>query len=79
MEEMAQYMQVITITHTCHKLAAKGNQHYKVFKKDNEGETATYIKALNQEERILELAEILGGKNLSASAIEHAKELLELK
>jgi DNA repair protein RecN (Recombination protein N) len=35
------------------------------------------MKMLSKEERVNELAEMLGGKSLSASAVAHAKELLE--
>ncbi len=75
MHEMAKFMQVITITHLP-QIAAKGSHHYKVYKKEAVGVTHTYMKKLNAEERVAELAEILGGKQMSASALEHAKELL---
>ncbi len=75
MHEMGDYMQVITITHLP-QIAAKGSTHYKVYKKDVEGVTTTFLKKLNAEERISEVAEILGGKELTTSALEHAKELL---
>jgi DNA repair protein RecN (Recombination protein N) len=68
-------MQVITITHLP-QIAAKGKQHYKVFKQDIENNIVTQLKVLNNEERITEIAEMLGGKNITTTAIEHAKELL---
>jgi DNA repair protein RecN (Recombination protein N) len=77
MNEMANYMQVVTITHLP-QIAAKGRHHYKVYKKDVAGATNTYLKKLSTEERIAEVAEILGGKQISTSAMEHAKELLRL-
>ncbi|WP_152287945.1 DNA repair protein RecN [Flavicella marina] len=76
MQEMSQYMQVITITHLP-QIAAKGDNHFKVYKKDIDGVTTTFLSPLNEEERIIEVAEILGGKNISESALEHAKELLK--
>lgn len=76
MQEMSQYMQVITITHLP-QIAAKGDNHFKVYKKDVDGVTTTFLSPLNEEERIIEVAEILGGKNISESALEHAKELLK--
>ncbi|WP_139959296.1 DNA repair protein RecN [Flavicella sediminum] len=76
MAEMGNFMQVITITHLP-QIAAKGNNHYKVYKKDVAGVTNTFLKQLSAEERIKEVAEILGGKDLTASALEHAKELLK--
>lgn len=75
MQEMSQHMQVITITHLP-QIAAKGNQHYKVFKEDVAGITTTNLKQLSEDERIVEIAEMLSGKDISDSAITHAKELL---
>ncbi len=75
MHEMSQRMQVITITHLP-QIAAKGNQHYKVFKEDQGASTATQLKQLSEDERIVEIAEMLSGKDISDSAMIHARELL---
>jgi DNA repair protein RecN (Recombination protein N) len=75
MQLMSQHMQVITITHLP-QIASKGTQHYKVFKEEINGETTTQLKILTSEERVKEIAEMLSGKELSESAIIHAKELL---
>ncbi len=75
MQQMSKHMQVITITHLP-QIASKGNQHYKVFKEDVNGETTTNLKHLNVDERIVEIAEMLSGKDISESAMIHAKELL---
>ena len=75
MQEMSKQMQVITITHLP-QIAAKGNQHYKVYKEDVAGVTTTNLKQLSEDERIVEIAEMLSGKKISESAITHAKELL---
>ena len=75
MQQMSKHMQVITITHLP-QIAAKGNQHYKVFKQDVNGETISNLKRLSTDERIVEIAEMLSGKDISDSAITHAKELL---
>ena len=75
MQEMSENMQVITITHLP-QIAAKGNQHYKVFKEDKDSIIRSDIKLLSENERIVELAEMLGGKNISDSALAHAKQLL---
>ncbi len=75
MQQMSQHMQVITITHLP-QIASKGTQHYKVFKEEINGETTTQLKKLTSEERVKEIAEMLSGKELSESAIIHAKELL---
>ena len=75
MQQMSAHMQVITITHLP-QIAAKGAQHYKVFKSDVAGTTTTNLKQLSPEERIVEIAEMLSGKEISDSALIHAKELL---
>lgn len=75
MEKMSKNMQVFAITHLP-QIAAKGNQHYKVFKY-NQGETTiSELKLLSNDERIVEIAEMLSGKNISDSALSHARNLL---
>ena len=75
MQQMSKQMQVITITRLP-QIAAKGNQHYKVFKEEINSVTTTSLKKLSEDERIVEIAEMLSGKNISDSAMTHAKELL---
>lgn len=75
MQRMSKNMQVIAITHLP-QIASKGINHYKVFKKEVKGVTTTNLKLLSSEERILEIAEMLSGKDISESALTHAKELL---
>lgn len=72
---LGENMQVISITHLP-QIAAKGDAHYFVYKRDEKGKTTTGIRKLNKEERIGVIAEMLSGKNPGASAIENAKELL---
>jgi DNA repair protein RecN (Recombination protein N) len=75
MKTMSQRLQVFAITHLP-QIAAKGNQHYKVFK-FNQGETTiSELKQLSENERITEIAEMLSGKTITDSAIVHAKALL---
>ncbi len=75
MQDMGVNMQVITITHLP-QIASKGVQHYKVFKGEEAGVTTSNLKLLSEEERIREIAEMLSGKDVSESALTHAKELL---
>ena len=75
MQQMSNNMQVIAITHLP-QIAAKGKNHYKVFKEEINGITTTNLKQLSDNERIVEIAEMLSGKNISNSALTHAKELL---
>jgi DNA repair protein RecN (Recombination protein N) len=75
MKGMSDKMQVFAITHLP-QIAAKGNQHYKVFKSIQGESTISELKLLTQEERIVEIAEMLSGKDISDSALNHAKALL---
>lgn len=75
MQQMSKTMQVFTITHLP-QIAAKGDTHFKVFKEDIDEVTQTQLKRLNADERVIEIAQMLGGSDLSSSAIEHAKQLL---
>lgn len=75
MNEMSQGMQIFSITHIP-QVASKGDHHFKVYKEDKDGATHTQMKKLTPEERVVELAEMLGGKTLSDSAMAHARELL---
>ncbi|TXD47243.1 DNA repair protein RecN [Polaribacter sp. IC073] len=75
MQQMSNNMQVIAITHLP-QIAAKGSNHYKVYKEEIKGVTTTNLKELSTEERIIEIAEMLSGKDISDSALTHAKELL---
>ncbi len=75
MEGMSKTMQVFAITHLP-QVASKGNEHYKVYKEEQGVFTNTKMKKLSEEERVKELAEMLGGKELSESALAHARQLL---
>lgn len=75
MSQMSTKMQVFSITHLP-QIAAKGNTHYKVYKEDVNEVTTTNLVKLDYDERVVELAQMLGGTQLSDSAIAHAKQLL---
>jgi DNA repair protein RecN (Recombination protein N) len=75
MQQMSNSMQVFTITHLP-QIAAKGDTHFKVFKEDVDDVTLTQLKKLNFDERVVEIAQMLGGAKLSDSAIAHARQLL---
>lgn len=75
MHEMSKSMQVFSITHLP-QVASKGHQHYKVFKEEEGATTHTRMTLLDQDERVVELAEMLGGKSLTDSAMAHARQLL---
>ncbi|MCZ8091448.1 DNA repair protein RecN [Flavobacterium sp.] len=75
MKKMSNQMQIFAITHLP-QIASKGEVHYKVFKTTKENTTVSEIILLNENDRILEIAEMLSGKNPSESALTHAKTLL---
>ena len=77
MRAMSEHRQVIVITHLP-QIAAKGQQHYKVYKQDGETMTETHIKRLNNDERIEELAHLLSGDTLTQAALDNAKALLKI-
>lgn len=73
---MSKNMQIISISHLP-QIAAKGHHHYKVYKKEARGTTTSFLRELNKEQRIIEIAQMLGGTTYSSSAIEHARSLLK--
>lgn len=68
--------QVISITHLP-QIAAKGNSHYKVYKRDNDVETNSHIRQLVEEERATEIAYMLSGSTMTEAAMKNAEELLK--
>ncbi|WP_409150411.1 DNA repair protein RecN [Sphingobacterium sp. BS-2] len=76
MEELAENMQVISITHLP-QIASQGNSHFKVYKEDKGNKTKSNIVLMNEEERVLEIAQMLSGANPEDTAIQHAKEMLK--
>lgn len=85
-EKMAEIMQemgntdrqVISITHLP-QIAAKGNAHYKVEKYDTAQGTNSVMRRLSDDERVIEIAQMMSGENVSEAAISNAKELLGKK
>lgn len=75
MKEMSTQMQIFAITHLP-QIAAKGNEHFKVFKSTVGDETISELKLLTNEERVIEIAQMLSGTVISESALNHAKALL---
>ncbi|PRZ21634.1 DNA repair protein RecN [Flavobacterium granuli] len=75
MKEMSQKMQIFAITHLP-QIAAKGDAHFKVFKSTVGEDTQSELKLLSEEERVVEIAQMLSGTIVSDSALNHAKALL---
>jgi len=76
MEQLAEHMQVISITHLP-QIASQGTAHFKVYKEDLGEKTKSNIVLLKKEERVLEIAQMLSGANPEATAIKHAEEMLK--
>ncbi|HPY67309.1 MAG TPA: DNA repair protein RecN [Bacteroidales bacterium] len=73
---MGRYMQVINITHLP-QIASRGIRHYHVFKDDTGDSTVTKIRLLTHDERVIEVAKLLSGSEITSTAIQNAKELLK--
>ena len=76
-QELSQYHQILCITHLP-QIASKGKNHFLVKKNIKDGRTQTFISELNSDERINEIARLMGGRVVSDQAIAHAKEMLSM-
>lgn len=76
MKLLATERQIICITHLP-QIAAMNNQHFKIYKESNKEKTITYMKHLNEEESIEELARMLSGAIVSETVLANAKEMRE--
>jgi DNA repair protein RecN (Recombination protein N) len=76
LSEMGKYMQVINITHLP-QVASRGTKHFHVYKDDIGDSTFTRVKLLSYDERVLEVAKLLSGSEVTETALKNAKELLK--
>lgn len=77
LKELGRVQQVICITHLA-QIARYGNHQFRITKEVSDGRTATRITPLNcQEERIKELARMIGGSRITDATLVHARELLD--
>src|SRR5664279_1495338 len=76
LSSMGKYMQVINITHLP-QVASRGTRHYHVYKDDTDNSTFTRVKLLSHDERIIEVARLLSGSEITETAMKNAKELLK--
>ena len=76
MKKMSRQHQLICITHLP-QIARMADKHFYIYKESKGVKTNTRIKELNQDERLLEIAKMLGGDKVSDAALANAKELLE--
>jgi DNA repair protein RecN (Recombination protein N) len=76
LSSMGKYMQVVNITHLP-QVASRGTKHFHVYKDDTDDSTFTRVKLLSHDERILELARLLSGSEVTETAMKNARELLD--
>lgn len=77
LKELGRVQQVICITHLA-QIARYGNHQFRITKQVSGGRTATRITPLTcQEDRINELARMIGGSRITDATLAHARELLD--
>jgi len=72
---LSRHHQIICITHLP-QIAKFGDHHYRISKYVKNGRTFTQINAILAEDRVQEIARMLGGMNITQTSLEHARELL---
>ncbi len=78
MHDMGRDMQVMAITHLP-QVAAKGESHYKVYKRDEENRTVTHVRRLDEASRVRELAAMMSGSEVGEAALDNARALLGVR
>jgi DNA repair protein RecN (Recombination protein N) len=76
MNDIARNHQVIAITHL-HQIATYGAAHYFVYKDNSAEKTVSKIKKLTFEERVQEIAQMIGGRKPSEAIVQNAREMLQ--
>ena len=75
LKTIATNAQVLCVTHQA-QVASKGDQHYKVMKATEQNNTITNIETLQSEQRLQEIARMIGGIKITDQTRKHAKEML---
>ena len=75
MKQLGQHRQVLAVTHLP-QVAACADQHLLVSKAANQGQVSSQVRGVSGEERVSEIARMLGGEKLSATTLAHAREML---
>ncbi len=76
LKELGTNHQVISITHLP-QIAAKGDHNYRIYKESDEAETFTFVEELKGEDKVREIARLLGGVKITEATLENARELIE--
>ncbi len=75
LKELSRHFQIVCITHLP-QIAKFGDYHYRISKQIEKGRTHTTIKPVHEEERIQEIARMLGGLEITQATLDHAREML---
>ena len=75
MKQLGQHRQVLAVTHLP-QVAACADHHLLVSKAADKGQVSSQVRGVNGEERVSEIARMLGGEKLSATTLAHAREML---
>lgn len=75
LKELGQAHQVLCVTHLP-QVAAEGHQHWKVAKQSQDNVTISSMQILSRQERVEEIARMLGGAEITDTTRRHARELL---
>ena len=75
MKDISEHTQLIAITHLP-QIAAMGNSHIKVYKSSDDQTTRTYVKQLEGEDRVIEIAQMIDGNQITQTARTYAEKLL---
>ena len=76
MSNLAKSAQILCITHLA-QIASRGDAHFYIEKRTTNNRTTTSVSRLTSEQRVSEIARMMGGDALTATVIQHAKEMLE--
>lgn len=76
LQSLARNHQVISITHLP-QIAAKGDHNYRIYKESDDSETFAYIEEITGEDKLMEIARLLGGTKITKATIENARDLIE--
>lgn len=75
LRQVSRTRQVLCVTHLP-QIAAYADQHFRVEKRDDDGRTATTVAALVRNDRVREVARMLGGESVTDTSLQHALELI---
>lgn len=76
LRQLAEHAQVLCVTHLP-QVAAQAHQHQRVSKSVKKGQTVTKLEELDGEQRVEEIARMLGGRKITSKTRQHASEMIE--